>query len=45
MLISHHPVLGRPKTHPNLRCWKLRALRRAVVKNVKKLFYLSSDEN
>ena len=49
MLISYHPVLRRPKSrapdkvNPILRCWKLRALRRAVVENVKKLFYLSSD--
>ena len=50
MLISYHPVLRMPKSgapdkvNPILRFWKLRALRRAVVKNVKKLFYLSSHE-
>ena len=50
MLISYYPVLRRPKSgapdkvNPILYCWKLRALRRAVVKNVKKLFYLSSDK-
>ena len=49
MLISYHPVLRMPKSgapdkvNPILRCWKLRTLRRAVVENVKKLFYLSSD--
>ena len=36
-------VLTSAAVNPILYCWKLRALRRAVVKNVKKLFYLSSD--